>query len=88
MPTIHMDERIRAAQAVWELHLAILQEEERRLVTALEQPSRDGTPVPQEFVDRLKSARAQCNKAFQLLMAAIEGRVAWDTAHQEPRGKA
>ena len=70
------DTQIRAAQALWSLQLAILQEEEGRLVTALEEPSRDGTPLPQEFLDRLKSARAQCNEAFQALMAAIEERMA------------
>ena len=69
-------EPIKAAQAVWALHLAILQEEESRLVSALEEPSREGSPVPQELLDRLKSARAQCNTAFQALMAAIEVRMA------------
>ena len=67
---------IKTAQAVWALHLAILQEEESRLVSALEEPSREGSPVPQEFLDRLKSARVQCNTAFQALMAAIEARMA------------
>ncbi|MDP3857706.1 MAG: hypothetical protein Q8Q73_08110 [Stagnimonas sp.] len=75
------DEKIKAAQALWELQLAILQEEERRLVSALEEPSRAGAQIPQELrlLARLKAARTQCNEAFQSLMTAVEERVARDT---------
>jgi hypothetical protein len=66
------DEHIRAAQARWELQLAILQEEERRIVSALEEHSRRGALLPHEMMDRLKAARAQCNEAFQGLMGSIE----------------
>lgn len=69
------DEKIKATQALWELQLAILQEEERRLVGALEEHSRGGAAVPREVLDRLKAARAQCNEAFQSLMACLEERV-------------
>ena len=65
-------EQIRRAQARWELHLAILQEEEARIVGALEAYSRTGAGLPNEAFDRLKAARAQCNEAFQSLMAAID----------------
>ena len=68
------DQPIRAAQTRWELKLAILQEEERRVVDALEAHSRRGVALPQEFLDRLKAARSQCNQAFQSLMACIERR--------------
>ena len=70
------EEQIRAAQARWELQLAILQEEERRIVNALEEHSRRGAALPQELLDRLKAARSQCNEAFQSLMASIERRAA------------
>lgn len=72
------DEKIRAAQARWELQLAILQEEERRLVSAIEEHSRAGGAVPGEILDRLKAARGQCNEAFQSLMTFIEQRIARD----------
>jgi glycerol-3-phosphate O-acyltransferase len=68
------DARIRAAQARWELQLAILQEEEKRLLNALEEHSRREAALPQEFLDRLKAARSQCNKAFQSLMACVQER--------------
>jgi hypothetical protein len=68
------DGHIRAAQVRWELQLAILQEEERRVVDALEEHSRRGIALPQKFLDRLKAARSQCNEAFQSLMACIERR--------------
>ena len=65
-------EKIRKAQARWELHLAILQEEEGRIVGALEEYSRTGAALPNQALDRFKASRAQCNKAFQALMAAID----------------
>jgi len=68
------DPRIRAAQARWELQLAILQEEEKRLVSALEDHSRRGAALPGEFLRRLKAARSQCNEAFQALMTSVEER--------------
>lgn len=67
--------QIRAAQARWELNLTVLQEEERRLFTLLEEQSRKSASLPQDTLDRLKAARAQCNEAFKQLMAAIEKRV-------------
>ena len=77
------NEKLRAAQVRWELQLAILQEEERRLVTVLEEHSRGGAAVPQELLDRLKAARAQCNTAFQSLMNFIQERITRD-ADVEP----
>ncbi|ROZ72100.1 hypothetical protein [Ramlibacter sp. WS9] len=74
------DASIRAAQARWELQLAILQEEEARLLRALEEHSRDKAVVAQEILDRLKAARAQCNVAFQSLMGSIEQRISQDAA--------
>lgn len=74
------DEKIRAAQAHWELQLAILQEEERRLVDAIEEHSRAGSAVPGDILGRLKAARAQCSEAFQSLMAFVEQRIARDAA--------
>jgi hypothetical protein len=74
------DATIRAAQARWELQLAILQEEEARLLSALERHSREGSATAQEVLDRLKSARAQCNQAFQSLMGCIERRIKRDAA--------
>ncbi|MEZ0309255.1 MAG: hypothetical protein ACAH21_15125 [Ramlibacter sp.] len=68
------DEQIRAAQVRWELQLAILQEEEKRVVDALEEHTLRGVVLPQEFLARLKAARAQCNEAFQSLMVCIERR--------------
>lgn len=70
------DEDIKAAQIRWELQLAILQEEERRVVSALEEYSRRGALSPEGMLDRVKTARAQCNKAFQSLMRSIEHRFA------------
>lgn len=67
--------QIRAAQARWELNLTVLQEEERRLFTLLEEQSRKSASLPQDTLDRLKAARAQCNEAFKQLMEAIEKRV-------------
>jgi hypothetical protein len=78
------DEELRAAQVRWELQLAILQEEEKRLVSVLEEHSRGGAAVPQELLDRLKAARAQCNTAFQSLMAFIQQRITRD-AHATVR---
>ena len=72
------DEKVKAAQALWELQLAILQEEERRLINALEDHSRADAMVPQGFLERVKAARAQCNAAFQSLMTAIEHRIGRD----------
>jgi hypothetical protein len=72
------DASIRAAQARWELQLAILQEEEARLLRALEEHSRDKAVVAQEILDRLKAARTQCNDAFQSLMGSIEQRISQD----------
>lgn len=74
------DASIRAAQARWELQLAILQEEEARLLRALEEHSRDKAVVTQEILDRLKAARTQCNDAFQSLMGSIEQRISQDAA--------
>jgi hypothetical protein len=68
------DGQIKAAQARWELELAILQEEEKRLMRALEEISRDEVALPLELLNRLKAARSQCDKAFQLLMASMEAR--------------
>jgi hypothetical protein len=68
------DGRIKAAQARWELELAILQEEEKRLMSTLEDHSRRGAALPREILDRLKAARSQCNEAFQALMASVEAR--------------
>jgi len=70
------DGRIKAAQARWELELAILQEEEKRLMAALEEQSREGTGTSLERLKRLKAARSQCNQAFQLLTTAVEQRAA------------
>lgn len=67
-------DELKAAQARWELHLAILHEEERRLVQALEAISSDPSAAPQLAVARLSAARAQCNEAFQSLMTAIAHR--------------
>lgn len=64
--------QIRPAQARWQLHSVILQEEERRVVNALEEYSRTGSRLPRQAFDRLKASRAQCNEAFQDLLAAIE----------------
>ena len=74
------DATIRAAQARWELQLAILQEEEARLLSTLEKHSRDGAGTTPEILDRLKAARTQCNQAFQALMGSIEQRIGRDTA--------
>jgi hypothetical protein len=79
------NERLRAAQVRWELQLAILQEEERRLVTVLEEHSRGGAAVPQELLDRLKAARAQCNTAFQSLMNFIQERITRDAGVEPAR---
>jgi len=79
------DEKIKAAQALWELQLAILQEEERRLINALEDHSRADAKVPQGFLERVKAARAQCNAAFQSLMTAIEHRIARDAGSATAR---
>jgi hypothetical protein len=68
------DGQIKAAQARWELELTILQEEEKRLMAALEEYSRDGTALPPELLNRLKAARSQCNRAFQLLITTMEER--------------
>jgi len=65
---------LKAAQARWELDLAILHEEERRLVQALEAISGNPSAAPHLAVARLSAARAQCNEAFQALMAAIARR--------------
>ena len=70
------DPKIRAAQAIWTLKLAILQEQERRLVCALEQPSGMGTLTPSEYLASLKAARAQCNDAFESVEGIAEIRVA------------
>ena len=67
--------RLKAAQVRWELNLTVLQEEERRLFSMLEEQSRESGTVPQDVLDRLKAARSQCNEAFKLLMGAIEDRV-------------
>ena len=74
------DASIRAAQARWELQLAILQEEEARLLRALEEHSRDKAVVAEEIMDRLKAARTQCNDAFQSLMGSVEQRISQDAA--------
>ncbi len=74
------DASIRAAQARWELQLAILQEEEARLLLALEEHSKGKAAVAEEILDRLKAARTQCNDAFQSLMSSIEQRISQDTA--------
>jgi len=68
------DPRIKSAQARWALDLAILQEEERRVVGALDEQTRRGAATPREGLERLKAARDQCNSAFQALMALIERR--------------
>jgi predicted nuclease with TOPRIM domain len=68
--------QLKAAQVRWELKLTVLQEEERRLFSMLEEHSRDSAALPQDMLDRLKAARSQCNEAFKQLMGAIEDRVA------------
>lgn len=67
--------QLKAAQVRWELNLTVLQEEERRLFSMLEEQSRESAALPQDTLDRLKAARAQCNEAFKSLMAAIEDQV-------------
>jgi len=66
------DAQIMAAHARWELQLAILQEEEGRLIDSLEEYSRKGSALPSEILDRLKMSRELCNAAFQALMARLE----------------
>lgn len=75
--------QLKAAQARWELNLTVLQEEERRLFSVLEEHSRQAGSPPQDMLDRLRAARAQCNEAFKLLMGAIEERVNQATRAQE-----
>jgi hypothetical protein len=65
-------EPIKAAQARWTLHVVILQEEERLIASTLEGCSRIGAAVPKEAIERLKASRAQCDRAFQALIAAME----------------
>jgi hypothetical protein len=72
------NDRLKAAQVRWQLNLTILQEEERRLFSMLEEQSRESATLPQDVLDRLKAARSQCNEAFKLLMGAIEERVTAD----------
>ena len=67
--------QLKAAQVRWELNLTVLQEEERRLFSRLEEQSRESATLSQDMLDRLKAARSQCNEAFKLLMEAIEDRV-------------
>ena len=67
--------QLKAAQVRWQLNLTILQEEERRLFSMLEEQSRKSATLPQDMLDRLKGARSQCNEAFKVLMGAIEDRV-------------
>lgn len=67
--------QLKAAQVRWALKLTVLQEEERRLFSMLEEQSRETSTLPQDMLDRLKAARSQCNEAFKLLMGAIEDRV-------------
>jgi predicted nuclease with TOPRIM domain len=67
--------KLKAAQVRWELKLTVLQEEERRLFSMLEEQSRESAALPQDMLDRLKAARSQCNEAFKQLMGAIEDRV-------------
>lgn len=69
---IHSLEQVRPAQARWQLHSVILQEEERRIVDALEESSRSGSRLPRQAFERLKASRAQCDEAFQDLLVAIE----------------
>jgi hypothetical protein len=69
------NDQLKAAQVRWELNLAILQEEERRLFSMLEEQSRESATLPPEVLDRLKAARSQCNEAFKRLMGTIEDRV-------------
>jgi len=66
------DTKVRAAHARWELQLAILQEDEKRLLDALKECSLKRSTLPQEKLDRLKTSRAQCNEAFQALMGCFE----------------
>lgn len=73
---------LKAAQARWELHLAILHEEERRAVGALEVGLPDGPVSPGVALDRLTAARAQCNDAFQALLSCIAHRVDGGVASQ------
>ncbi|MDP3761847.1 MAG: hypothetical protein Q8R01_15165 [Ramlibacter sp.] len=75
-------DELKAAQARWELHLAILHEEERRLVRALEVISSDPSAPPHLAVDRLSAARVQCNEAFQSLMNAIARRASLVATHR------
>lgn len=70
--------QLKAAQVRWELNLTVLQEEERRLFSMLEEQSRESATLPQDVLDRLKAARSQCNEAFKQLMGAIEDRVTHD----------
>jgi hypothetical protein len=72
------NDRLKAAQVRWQLNLTILQEEERRLFSMLEEQSRESATLRQDVLDRLKAARSQCNEAFKLLMGAIEERVTAD----------
>jgi hypothetical protein len=67
-----------AAQARWELHLAILHEEERRAVGALQAGPVDGPRDPAAALGRLTAARAQCNDAFQSLLSSIAHRIEAD----------
>ncbi len=75
--------QLKAAQVRWELKLTVLQEEERRLFSMLEEQSRESAALPQDMLDRLKAARSQCNDAFKLLMGAIEDRVSHGASAQE-----
>jgi hypothetical protein len=73
------EQTLSAAQARWELHLAILHEEERRAVEALQGGRMDGLRDPATALDRLTSARAQCNGAFQSLLSSIAHRIGADS---------
>jgi hypothetical protein len=78
-------EQISAAQVRWELHLAILREEERRLVHAVQERSREGEALPVGIVERLTAARAQCDGAFQVLMNSIQDRARRTAGPFEPK---
>ena len=75
--------QLKAAQVRWQLNLSVLQEEERRLFSMLEERSRESATLPQDMLDRLRAARSQCNEAFKLLMEAIEARVTQAAGAQE-----
>jgi hypothetical protein len=67
-----LTEEVLVAHGVWELRRTVLAEAEKRVVERVHVYARAGVSFPIDELQTLKDARAECTRAFDALMRALD----------------